>query len=175
MSQENEPQIDPTLPQVVQNFLQGGGKLESIRLSADGVWTHMGARFENERVINLFSRSVNRTEGGTWILEVGRFTYPIEVEDAGFFVETVDWHEETPVMRLSDGTQEPLKGDGLVYEGEGRLYHLIRGGKFKARLLRGPYYKLMERLEEREGKIYLKIGDESVALATVNDEGIGQS
>mgnify|MGYP000542467247 CR=1 FL=1 len=64
-------EIDETLPELVQNFLKKGGKLESIRLHADGRWTHEGCDFENDRIVKLFSRSVGRTPGGTWVLEIG--------------------------------------------------------------------------------------------------------
>ena len=78
------PHIDETLPEVVKNFLRKGYTLENITLHETGQWTHEGLDFENPKVIDLFYRSVSRTEGGTWVLDIPPFTYPIEVEDAGF-------------------------------------------------------------------------------------------
>ena len=94
-------EIDETLPDLVKKFLRQGYELEEIRLGATGKWTHEGLDFENPRITDLFSRSVGRTEGGTWVLEVGRFTYPITVEDAGFFVERIDLTKTPPKLPTS--------------------------------------------------------------------------
>ncbi|RDV39238.1 DUF1285 domain-containing protein [Bradymonadaceae bacterium TMQ3] len=140
--------IDATLPAVVQDFLRQGGTLQEIRLDANGTWLHEGLRFENQRVVDLFSRSVNRTQGGTWVLEIGRFTYPIVVEDTGFFVERADWKAIPPCIRLSDGTEEELSADTLRYAEGGRLYASIKEGLFEARFKRSVYHGIANYLDE---------------------------
>lgn len=157
--------VDPTLPQVVQDFLKSGAHLQEIRLDARGNWTHEGLDFENDRVIALFSRSVARTEGGTWVLEIGRFTYPIVVEDTGFFVDHVDWSSAPPTLYLSDQTQQPLDLQTLQYHEGGRLYCLIKDGKFRARFKRDPYHSIMDLLEEEDDQIFLVHGKERVLLS----------
>ncbi|TXD37635.1 DUF1285 domain-containing protein [Lujinxingia vulgaris] len=143
-----EDAIDPTLPTVVQDFLRKGGTLQEIRLNAHGTWLHEGLRFENQRVVDLFSRSVNRTEGGTWVLEIGRFTYPIVVEDTGFFVERADWEAVPPRLWLSDGTEEELKAESLRYAEGGRLYCPVKEGRFEARFKRSVYHGIADFLVE---------------------------
>lgn len=140
--------IDETLPEVVQSFLRSGAKLQEIRLDAAGKWTHEGLDFENPRIIDLFSRSVGRTEGGTWVLEIGHFTYPIEVEDTGFFVERVRLGESPPIIELSDGTEEPFSPEELSYGAGGRLYCTVKDGSFEARFKRNAYYRLAEHIED---------------------------
>ncbi|MFU8802723.1 MAG: hypothetical protein ACNA8W_02840 [Bradymonadaceae bacterium] len=157
--------IDPTLPETVRNFLEKGAKLESIRLDDRGRWTHEGSNFENPKVVALFNRSVGRTEGGTWVLEVGQFTYPIEVDDTGFFVESLDWSQSPPTVHLSDETTEPLDLKSLRYALGGRLYCTVKNGKFEARFKRDAYHGLMDRLEEEDGDVYLNVGDERVLIA----------
>ncbi|MEZ4462841.1 MAG: DUF1285 domain-containing protein [bacterium] len=146
--------IDETLPDVVKNYLRAGHRLERIALDRFGRWTHEGLDFENPRVIDLFSRSVQRTEGGTWVLVIPPFTYPIEVERTGYFVTAVDAVEGT--IALSDGTSEVLDLDTLAYEGEGSLYCDVKGGRFEARFLRHAYYALADLLEEHEGSLVLR-------------------
>lgn len=166
----SERAVDETLPEMVQSFLRGGGKLENITLHAHGKWSHEGCDFENERIARLFSRSVSRTEGGTWVLTIGRFTYPIEVEDTGYFVQQVDLSTQPPTLTLSDESEEPLDPSTLTYASGGRLYCEIKGGEFRARFMRQPYYKVAEHMEEKEGKIVLTLGDQEHALAHMGDE-----
>jgi uncharacterized protein len=144
--------VDPTLPETVRRFLASGAKLESIRLDAHGQWWHQGGRFENRRVIDLFARSVDRTQGGTWVVNVGQFTYPIEVEDTPFFVTAfaveADGDVERVILRLVGGESELLDPDTLAYDGDLGISCAVRAGRFRARFLKAPYYALTERLEE---------------------------
>lgn len=148
-------ELDPTLPPMVRQFLEGGGVLEDIRLDAEGRWWHEGGLFNNEKIMRLFWRSVDRTEGGTWVLRVGRFTYPITVEDAPFFVHRVRFEghggDERAWLSLSDESTEALDPATLRYQ-EGRgLYCRVKDHRFEAHLDRAAWHGLQERLVEREG------------------------
>jgi hypothetical protein len=141
--------IDETLPEVVKAYLRAGHRLERIVLHENGRWTHEGLDFENQKVIDLFSRSVRRTAGGTWILEIPPFTYPIEVERTGYFVTGMDLEDGT--ITLSDGTCEALRPETLVYVPDGILLCTVKNGEFEARFLRDAYYQLASRLSAVEG------------------------
>ena len=167
-----EDEIDETLPETVKNFLKKGYSLEDITLHADGKWTHEGCDFENPRIVDAFSRGINRTEGGTWVIELGRFTYPIRVEDAGFFVERVDLSADPPQLTLSDETTEPLDPTTIHYASGGRLYCRVKDDTFRARFKRPAYYTLSEHFEERDGTIYMVMGDTEIALTTMDDDEI---
>ncbi len=170
MTEHNGDQdIDSTLPEVVQDFLRSGAKLQEIRLDARGTWTHEGLSFENPRILDLFSRSVDRTEGGTWVLEVGRFTYPITVEDTGFFVERVDWSTSPPTLHISDETTEELDVDTLEYRPGGRLYCEIKDGDFRARFKRSAYHSITDYLAEDDGHIIATIDGDTTVLANSDD------
>lgn len=156
--------IDPTLPQVVQDFLRSGARLETIRLDHRGNWTHEGLAFENPRVIALFNRSVTRTPGGTWVLEIPPFTYPITVDDTGFFVEHIDMTQSPPLLTLSDQTTEPLNVQTLRYQPEDALYCTIKNTQFTARFKRTPYHTLLELAQETPTGITLTIGPHTIQL-----------
>lgn len=163
--------IDPTLPTLVQRFLAKGGRLEEIRLDAHGHWWHEHALFNNARIEALFSRSVDRTEGGTWILRIGRFTYPIVVDDVGFFVEDLHFEgggpedpQEKIVLRLSDDTREELIVESVTWTEDLGFYCVIRGGAFEARFRRAPYYTLTERLCEHGEGFALRVGAEDIPI-----------
>lgn len=166
---EESNDIDETLPSIVKDFLRSGGELEEIRLDERGKWTHEGLDFENPKIIDLFSRSVGRTEGGTWVLEVGRFTYPITVENTGFFVERVDFSKSPPELTLSDQTAERLDPETLAYEPTGKLYCTVKGGDFRARFKRPAYYEIAEHLDEQDGEAVLEIDGEDYVLGDFED------
>lgn len=174
-SKQTDPQdsadreIDETLPEVVKDFLRSGAELEEIRLDDRGRWTHEGLDFENQRIIDLFSRSVDRTEGGTWVLEVGRFTYPITVDDVGFFVERFDDTSNPPTVKLSDETEEKLNVDTLEYEPGGRLYCTVKNGRFRARFKRDAYYDAAEYVVEENDSLVFEYGDQQTQLAQLDE------
>ncbi len=166
-----EPTIDPTLPEVVRRFLAAGARLESIRLDASGVWWHEGGRVENPRVAALFSRSVNRTPGGTWVLEIAPFTYPIEVEDTPLFVEKIASDRDDPghpderlTLTLSDATTEALIPDSLAYDALRGMTCAVKGGRFEARFKRPAFHALADRLEEIEGGFALRVAGRAIPL-----------
>ncbi len=168
MTDAQEPTIDPTLPEVVQNFLRSGATLEEIRLDEQGRWHHQGQRFDNPRLSDLFSRSVNRTEGGTWVLEIGPFTYPITVDDTGFFVRAVNWKASPPMLHLSDRSTEALEPASLEYRAPGKLYCAVKDGRFRARFLRSAYHSIIPHLEQRDSSIVLAIDGQEIHLGDID-------
>ena len=159
----SKPTIDPTLPPIVQSFLASGARLESIRLDEEGNWWHRGVRFDNKRLMALFSSSVGRTEGGTWVLEIPPFTYPIEVVDVGYFVQRIEIDDVDGKVQLHllGGHSESLNMSTLRYE-EGRgFWCRIKEGRFEARFKRSAYYALAEQIEISDsGEFELKLGAE---------------
>ncbi len=162
-------EIDETLPETVKGFLRKGYTLENITLHEQGHWTHEGLFFENQKVIDLFSRSVARTAGGTWVLDIPPFTYPIEVEDVGFFVTHASVTGDAPSVTVTDGYTYPLDPSSIRYAGGGRLYCAIRDGDFEARFLRSVYHGLADHMREQDGRIVLAVGGEDVALSDMDD------
>lgn len=164
-------EIDQSLPEVVKNFLASGKKLEEIKLDARGKWTHEGLDFENPRIIKLFSKSIARTEGGTWVLDVPPFTYPIEVEDTPYFVEHITHTDDVITLSLSDDTEEQLDVKTLDYASGGRLYCEVKKGAFRARFKRQAYYNLVELAQVNDtGEIVLVWGEVQVPLSTLESE-----
>lgn len=165
------PVIDESLPEIVKNFLRQGGRLESITLHADGRWSHQGNPIENPRIKALFSRSIERTEGGTWILHIKPFTYPIEVEDTAYFIEQITHQDQGLLLTLSDQSQERLATETLEYASQGRLYCTIKQGQARARFLRQPYYELAQQVElDERGHLCLTLDGEPIDLGLAPED-----
>jgi len=83
-----------------------------LRLHRDGRFTHEGFPIANPRLRALFERSVRYLpEEGKYVVQVQRFRGEVEVEEAGFFVRTIDL--ERGMISLSDRSEEPLDPSSL--------------------------------------------------------------
>ncbi|MCZ6781855.1 MAG: hypothetical protein O7G30_00960, partial [Proteobacteria bacterium] len=78
-----------------------------LRLHRDGRWSHGGEPILNERLRRVFDRSVRYLpDEDKYVVQIGHFRGEIGVEEAAFFVRSVDADRGT--VRLSDGSEESL-------------------------------------------------------------------
>ena len=158
---------DPTIPETIRRALEDGLPLEEVRLDRYGAWWHADTRIEHSRIVDLFSKCIDVTDGGTHVLRIGDFVYPVIVADTPFFVVGID--ETGPPgdlrVRLNDGSTERVRPETLRHSRGDRLVAPVKGGKFEARFLRGPYHRLLETLElGADGEYLLRLGDCVVQL-----------
>jgi hypothetical protein len=153
--------LDPSLPEVVRRFLLAGATLEDIRLDPHGRWWHEGEPFQHKRLADLFSRSLHRTPGGTWVLQISGYTYPVTVEDTGRFVLAFDLPatpQDPITLHLSSGTSEPLDLATLRHDLRG-LTCLLRDPPLRARFAKPAYYALAEHITETPDGFALRLHD----------------
>ena len=162
--------IDPSLPTKVREFLSSGGKLETITLKANGEWLHQGYPIENPRISALFSRSVTRTSGGSWILEIPPFSYPITVECTPFFITKLTVNGSVLEATLSDETVEIIEPQQLYYDGKELLITPVKGLQYNARFSKRAYYTAAELLDEEDGKLGVRVAGEFFPLNTIDNE-----
>jgi len=169
MSSDQTPVIDSTLPPIVQRFLASGYRLESIKLDAAGRWWHRDEPIEHAKIVDLFSRSIDRTEGGTWILHIAPYTYPIEVVATPFFVTHM---EAAPgggfSATLNNGeTQHVMAEDMRVVE-DGGFHIPTADPRFEARLMRGVYMRFVEVFVEEDPAhgFVIRDGERRVPVST---------
>jgi hypothetical protein len=168
--------IDPTLPEPVRRFLAAGATLEAIVLDAEGHFTHQGQPICHERLRQLFHRSIARTTGGTWVLHIPPYSYPIQVADTPYHVRSLEVMPGGPggeraVLHLSDGTEEVLDPLTLRYVPGRGFYCRVKGGPFEARFNRPAYYQLAEHVEEQAGSCVLRLGREEWELFPASSQG----
>ena len=81
-------------------------------LHHDGRWSHEGQPILNRKLREKFDRSVvYLPQEAKYVVQVGHFRGEIEIEEAGFFVRSVDL--DGGAIVLSDGSQEPLRVETL--------------------------------------------------------------
>lgn len=95
---------DPTPPDI-----KGPPPLRDfgLVLHHDGSWTHEGLPFRNQRLREKFDGAVRYLpDEQAYVVQIGRFRGLTTVEEAGFFVRSLDL--DTARIELSDGSEETL-------------------------------------------------------------------
>lgn len=138
-------------------------------LHHDGRFTHEGLPITNARLRAAFDRGVRFLPvEGKYVVQLGRFRGEIEVEEAAFFVRSVDLARATVV--LSDGSEErldvaslrPSPIDGAFLCTVKRA--LVPAG-LPARFSHSAQAELLEAAEEdAAGRAWLRLGRERRAL-----------
>jgi uncharacterized protein len=135
----------------------GEAGLEILR---DGTWRHEGTRITREAMVKLFASILRKDADGETYLVTPVEKIRIRVEDAAFLGVRVDRHgagrEQVLAFTtnvgdvVAAGPANPLR---VSYTGEEpRPYVLVRG-RLEARILRAPFYELVDWGEMREGKL----------------------
>jgi hypothetical protein len=131
-----------------------------FEILADGTWKHEGVRITREAMVRLFASILRKDEDGATYLVTPVEKILVAVEDAPFVAIRADRHGEGREQSLvfttnvgdvvTAGPQHPLR---VRYGGETpRPYVLVRG-RLEARILRAPFYELVEWAEMREGRL----------------------
>jgi hypothetical protein len=125
-----------------------------IRLDRDGRFWHEGGEVTHAGLRAAFFRWLDRNPDGRWVLRLDarRFVY-LEVEDAPFVVATLRWEGDRGLVRLSDGSEEPLDASSVRLCGDA-AYATVKG-RFAGRFARAAWHALAERLTERDGRVVL--------------------
>ena len=152
----------PEIPEYIKNLIADGKIIDEIFIDKEGNWFHNGEKFTNERIISFFSKSVNITADGEYVIHYGNYTYPIKVEDTPYFVTGVIFDGfgcfERIFLNLSSGETEELNCNTLYTKKNNALYCRIKNGTMPAEFKRSPSFNILERLEEDEsGNFYLRL------------------
>jgi hypothetical protein len=126
-----------------------------ISFRHDGNWYSDEERIDNPRIALLFSRSLRQDAAGNYFLQVGDERAPVTVEDTPYVVITVDPLPDGGFrITLNDGESEMLDCATLEVGAANVLYCAVKGGRYRARLLRHAYYHLAPFFEEGEAGGY---------------------
>ena len=96
-------------------------------LHRDGRFTHEGVPIRNRRLRGAFERSVRYLpDPRIYVVQLGGFRGVVDVEEAGFFVRSVDLARGA--IRLSDGSEEALDPATLRLSpsGDGALLCIVK-------------------------------------------------
>jgi uncharacterized protein len=131
-----------------------------MEIMADGTWMHEGTRITREALVRLFATILRKDEDGQTYLVTPGEKIVVKVHDAPFVAIRADRHGEGREQQIvfttnvgdviTAGPDNPIRvernGD------EPRPYVLVRG-RLEARILRAPFYELVEWAEPRGGQL----------------------
>jgi hypothetical protein len=143
-----------------------------MEILADGTWKHEGVRITREPLVRLFSTILRKDEDGATYLVTPGEKIVVRVEDAPFVAIRVDRHGQGEAQALAfttnvgdvvvAGPEHPIR---VSYTGdEPRPYVLVRG-RLEARILRAPFYEMVEWAAPRVGKLGVWSGGKWFSLA----------
>lgn len=128
----------------------------------DGTWKHEGTRITRESLVKLFASILRKDEDGETYLVTPVEKIRVIVEDAPFTAIRADRHGQGDTQTILFTTNvgdvvtvdaaHPLRVVVDPDTDEPRPYVLVRG-RLEARVLRAPFYELVDWAEPRDGKL----------------------
>jgi uncharacterized protein len=136
-----------------------------MEILPDGTWMHEGARITREALVRLFATILRKDEDGQTYLVTPVEKIVVKVHDAPFTAIRADRVGEGKDQHIifttnvgdviTAGPNNPIRVER--HGEEPRPYVLVRG-RLEARILRAPFYELVEWSEPYEGKLGLWSG-----------------
>ncbi|MCA9581970.1 MAG: DUF1285 domain-containing protein [Myxococcales bacterium] len=152
------------------DFLGGRTRETPIRRDAQGRWFHGDTPITHPKLVRAFDAWVDVAEDGRYCLRNDINWAYVAIEGPPLFVRSVA-HDATGVrLILSDGTEEPLRGETLRQGKEGALYCTARGGRLAARFDRSAMARLEDLIGEDEGGLFVEVGPSRYYPPTFSDQ-----
>ncbi len=125
-------------------------KMPKIELKADGTWIHDGEIVTHERTCqDMFGRIY--FDSGAYYLTGENTRVPVVVEEAAYFVRSLERTPEGYKIGLSNGRTETLDLTKLDIGTSGALFAKVTEQNVPAKFERKTYNDIMKDLSEREG------------------------
>jgi uncharacterized protein len=136
-----------------------------MEILPDGTWKHEGTRITREALVRLFASILRKDEDGQTYLVTPVEKIVVKVHDAPFVAIRADRVGEGKDQQIifttnvgdviTAGPDNPVRVEHIG--DEPRPYVLVRG-KLEARILRAPFYELVEWGESSNGEFGVSSG-----------------
>ncbi len=141
-----------------------------IVIDKEGAWFYNGLPIINRRIVQYLYGLLEASPDGGYQLRNERDICPVLVQDAPFVVvslQVTDGRHPQIIIKLNDETTESLDLKTLVIGAENIPYCRVKQGRFRARFLRAPYYRLAESVQqEGEAQFFIELNGQRHYLGT---------
>jgi len=136
----------------------------AILIDKEGAWFYNGLPVINRQILQYFYQLLEIGPDGEYLLRNEQESCPVEVQDTPFVV-TALWPSEGPheqfFIKLNDDSVETLAMETLSISAENIPYCAVKQGRFRARFLRAPYYRLAESVQqEDDARFFIELNGE---------------
>ena len=135
-----------------------------LRLDRDLRWWHDDEPIEHPKIVAAFNQGLQPDEQGRFLLRFGNDWCVVQVEDAAYWVHSLEVEGDEAQLSLGDGSRESLVPSTLTLDPAGVLSCQVKAGRAKARFSRHAQFQLGERLVASEHGVLLRLGARVVPL-----------
>lgn len=139
-----------------------------LAVDREGRVHHEGQVMTHAGVADTFASGLDVNEAGEAIVRIGRQWAYVRCERTPFVVVRVQPGEGMLALTLNTGErlEIPAQDVQLHLEADRDLYVRIHAGRHEARFGRTAWAKIADLLEERDGRLWLPLGQAQVRIGT---------
>ena len=148
--------------------LRGLSRETDIVLDAEGRFWSGPQPISHPNVVEAFSRWIDRTDAGRYVLRNAIHYVYLDVHDAPLHARAVEIDEDGATLLLQGGVRERLRPETLRQGPEGTIYASGRDGTWPIRLHPAAVLGLEPLLREEGGEVALAIAGARFPIPTVS-------
>lgn len=126
-------------------------------IGKDGSWYADGVLMIRKEIIELFASHLKKDGHDKYYIDWQNQLYPVKVEDAPFFVKSVNEQDGQLMIKLYDGREIPLPPGNIIMKNN--IPYISLFWQHDTKLSRPSYYELCKNAIERDGHYFIKYGD----------------
>lgn len=126
-------------------------------IDKDGLWYVNGVLMIRKEIIKLFAADLKKEGHDKYHLDWQHQLYPVRVEDAPFFVQSVTEQVGRLMIQLYDGRNFPLPPGNIIIKNN--IPYLSLFWQRDTKLSRPAYSELCKNVIERDGDYFIKYGE----------------
>lgn len=122
-----------------------------------GLWYADGVLMINLEIIKLFATNLKKEGQDKFHIDLQNQLYPVRVEDAPFFVQSLTEQVGRLMIQLYDGRKFPLPPGNIIMKNN--IPYISLFWQRDTKLSHPSYCELCKNLIERDGHYFIKYGD----------------
>lgn len=128
-----------------------------ICIDKDGQWYADGVLLIRKEIIKLFASNLKKDAHDNYHILWQNYLYPVGVEDAPFFAQSITEQAGQLMIKLLDGREFPMPSGSIIVKNNIPYISLFWSSDTK--LSRPSYNELCKNLIEQDGHYFIKYGD----------------